>query len=411
MVCCYVLIAWILTYTASSATEILISESFHGLGVSSLLPISFLGMSEMLAPKYRFISMQAFGIAQGIGMSTTGILGRFIHFKTISIIMSVPIAIAVTIAVMWPESPSWLACKGEFAKCERAFIQLRGSGQISAKELSDLITAQKEILSREPSKTTLNGLWRQITSRDFYTPAFHIFILMNMMYWSGCDVVIIYFLDMASKSTSNENATFYAVIVMYVLIVAGLALTYLLIIRFENKKVLLTSTFFVAVFLSCACVITGLQTLGIVSKDSLLCVICLLLCISSACLGLDSIIFIISAELMPVKHRSFGGALYIIFNCILYASSQKLSPYLFMYIDLWGTFLLYAVNASLCALFVWKYVPETKRKSLQEIEDYYIYGSFVDRDTGENVSLVDKNLRANGEELKNIINMPNDRGL
>lgn len=81
-------------------------------------------------------------------------------------------------------------------------------------------------------------------------------------------------------------------------------------------------------FLICACIVMGLQTVGLLSRDSIPYVICLLLCVTSAVLGLDSIVFIMSAELMPVKLRGIGRALYVVFNCMLYASSLFFYSYI-----------------------------------------------------------------------------------
>ncbi|KOB72933.1 Sugar transporter, partial [Operophtera brumata] len=343
--CMFLFIGWILSITATNVDLILASESFHGLGSNSLLPVAFLSMTEMLAPKYRYIAMQIFGISGALGMCSTGILGRYLHYKTISIIMFVPAAVAMGIAFFWVESPPWLACKGEFKKCEEAFLWLRGRDDPSMKELKELITAQKENLSRSRSKPRMswNSFWEQVTSRDFYTPSLHIFVLLNMMYWSGGDVVLIYFIEIVQKTTQNQDATFYASIAMYCIYFLGAVTTNITVRKFKNKTVLLASASGVIMCLLSASIVTFLQSLGTLAKDSILCMFCLLGFMMCNCLGLNAVVFYIAAELMPVRHRSIGGALFIIFNCGLYASTQKTSPYMFLYIDMWGTFMIYTL--------------------------------------------------------------------
>ncbi|KOB63914.1 Sugar transporter, partial [Operophtera brumata] len=387
--CLFVIIGWILSLSATNIGMILASESFHGLGTNSLLPVSFLSLTEMLAPKYRYISMQLFGVSMAVGVATAGILGRFIHYKTVSSIMLVPIVIAVVLAFFWPESPPWFACKGDFEKCKKAFLWLRGSDEQSIIELKELITAQRQNLARaKPKKFTWQRFWRKITSRDFYIPSFHIFVLLNMLYWSGVDVTLIYFIEMVEKSTQNKDAIFYASILMYAIVLIGAIITNVTVRKFENKKVLLLSTSGVILCLIGACSATYLQSKELLPKDSLLCLYFLIGYIICCSLGLNAVVFFIAAELMPVKHRSIGGALYIICNCGLYASTLKISTYLFLYINMWGTFLVYTINALLCSLFVWKCVPETKGRTLQEIEDFYMYGSYRKRDlTEDNVLL------------------------
>ncbi|XP_012544247.1 uncharacterized protein LOC105841355 isoform X4 [Bombyx mori] len=64
---------------------------------------------------------------------------------------------------------------------------------------------------------------------------------------------------------------------------------------------------------------------------------------------------------------------------------------LVIYIDLWGTFLIYAINAMFGAYYVHTYVPETKGRSLHEIERYYNSGRFItyekDNENCEDISL------------------------
>lgn len=367
---------WVVAFTASSTAMILLSETFHGLGTNSLLAVSLLSLSEMVGPKYRNVSMQMFGTVQALGMAIVGVLVRYVHWKTISLVMSLPILVALIIACMWPESPSWLACKGEFDRCEKAFIWLRGSDDVSKKELKELISAQKENIGSNRTENSSKKFWRQITSRDFYIPSLHMFLLLNLMYWSGSAVVLIYSIDMVKRATGNEDAAFLGGIAINLILFFGVATSNILVKFYNNKTILLSSTFAAAFALFCNSLISFLQSLEVIPKDSLLSLYFLVAFMIPNCLGLNSLVFNIAAELLPVKHRNVGGALYVIYNCALLSSSLKISPYMFLYIHLWGTFLIYAVNATLCGFLVWRYIPETKGRTLQEIEDYYAHGRF-----------------------------------
>lgn len=379
LACIFLAIGWSIYLFAKNIACILISESFHGLATNSLLPVTYLSISEMIAPKYRAISMQTFGLSLTFGLATGGIMGRFLHYKTISAIMLVPVCVSIFIAFFWPESPPWFACRGQFDKCEKAFIRLRGTDEESIKELKILVSAQRENPNRRKTSMTLKVFWEEVTSQDFYKPAFHIFVLLTMMYWSGLDFIIIYIIEMVESSAQSTEAAFYASIVVYSIFFVSSIITNITIRKFKNKTVLLSSTCGAILCLICASLVTFLQSVDILSKKSLLCTYFLVTYIASATLGLNAVVFLISAELMPVKHRHIGGASYIIFNCCLYASSLKACSYLVLYIKMYGTFLAFALNGIICSLFVWKYVPETKSRTLQEIEDFYTHGRFIKR--------------------------------
>lgn len=53
------------------------------------------------------------------------------------------------------------------------------------------------------------------------------------------------------------------------------------------------------------------------------------------------------------------------------ATILKISPYIFKMFGLHGAFLFYGMSASLFAILLYKYLPESKDKTLQEIEHYF----------------------------------------
>ncbi|XP_037300965.1 facilitated trehalose transporter Tret1 [Manduca sexta] len=375
LLCCFLIITgWILTYISKNVMTIIIAECFHGLASNSLIIVSFYTISEMIAPKYRMISMSFYAINQTFGMAVIGIIARYLHWKTVTIIMSVPIIVAFVTSCAWPESPSWLAYKGEYTKCEKAFKWLRGTDDISQKELKELLNAQRG--SVKP-KASARVLLKQIISRDFYVPCFHTFVILCAFYWSGIMVIFIYGPDILQRATSNSAAAKYGMISINIILYIGILTTTFLLKNFSNKTVLLFSGITSTVFLVSASIVTYLQSIGLLPSNSMLSLYCVVGFMLFMSLGMTTVAFVIPAELMPVKHRGLGGAVYVILLCLLHASSLKISPYLMLYVGLWGTFLVYAVNALVCMVIVWRCVPETKGKTLQEIEDYYNYGSFV----------------------------------
>lgn len=319
--------------------------------------------------------MVSFHVVQTFGMALVAILGRYLHWKTVSWIMCVPVLMAFLMGFMWPESPSWLAYKGKFEKCEQAFVWLRGTDEFSKRELRELISSQKENLKIDRGHISEYKL-QTLLRRDFYLPSLHMFVLLCLTYWSGSLVILIYSAEMVQIATRNENAAFFGSILMNCIMFVCVGTSAVLIRRFPNKSILLFSIICTTTILLCFSLVNYLQSIDIISKDSLVCLYLLAAYMIATSLGVLSIVYTVAAELMPVKHRGLGGALYVIFTCILHATSLKSAPYLFLYINLWGTLLLYAVNATICGLIIWKFVPETKGRTLQELEDYYVHGSF-----------------------------------
>lgn len=77
------------------------------------------------------------------------------------------------------------------------------------------------------------------------------------------------------------------------------------------------------------------------------------------------------AELLPVKIRGcFGGYLFAIFNLSLFFMA-KIFPSMLHVIGSHGAFWLFGTSSLLGTLFVYLFLPETKGKTLEEIEDYF----------------------------------------
>jgi hypothetical protein len=76
-------------------------------------------------------------------------------------------------------------------------------------------------------------------------------------------------------------------------------------------------------------------------------------------------------ELLPVKIRgSFGGYIFAIFNLSLF-SIAKVFPSMLHTMGSHGVFWMFGTSSLLGTLFVYLFFPETKGKTLEEIEDYF----------------------------------------
>ncbi|CAG4983528.1 unnamed protein product [Colias eurytheme] len=417
--CCFlVTLGWTIIYFARNAATIIIGESFQGLGAKSLLVVSYMTISEMVHPKYRNILMLFYSINQSVGVTLAHSMGRFFHWKTVSLILALPTIIAFLMSCSWPESPAWLAYKGRLDECKKSFIWLRGLNEESVSEMNALLKAHTEIKDRtlKSQKKSLKDFWAQITSKDFYLPSFHMLVLLSVYYCSGNLVFLVYAMNMIENVTKDENSAFIGMIIMDCVTVVGNSIAYIFFKYFNNKPVLLTSGVGSAVFLLASSIVSYLQFSNRLSSDSLLCLYLLVGFMIASSLGIYTTPYVMAAEIMPVRHRGAGGALMVIIICASYSFTLKIAPFLVLYLKLHGTFLLYTVTLSLCLFWVWRFVPETKNKTLQCIEESYVDKSVLEvKPQKDEVNEVDKlNVRlvliAKPEETNEIVHtvIPNE---
>jgi MFS family permease len=76
-------------------------------------------------------------------------------------------------------------------------------------------------------------------------------------------------------------------------------------------------------------------------------------------------------ELLPVKVRGrFGGYIFAIFNVALFFMG-KVFPSMLQVMGSHGAFWMFGASSLLGTLFLYLFFPETKGKTLEEIEDYF----------------------------------------
>lgn len=141
---------------------------------------------------------------------------------------------------------------------------------------------------------------------------------------------------------------------------------------FSHRRVLL--------LVSCSCGTLSLLALGLyfllkeqlqqdVSAIGWLPLVCLIVYISTYCLGIGPLPWVVMSEVLPPNAKGYGGA---IVTTVCWMTSFGLTNSFQIFIDYLGrycAFWNFAFYAALAAGFIYYKVPETKGISLQEIQE------------------------------------------
>ncbi|XP_022837579.1 facilitated trehalose transporter Tret1-like [Spodoptera litura] len=369
------LMGWLLAFVAQDTFTVLLSAIFHGLSSNCITIVNLVTISEMLAPRYRSASMVLLNINQTIGQFIVAALGSIFNWQIVALIMCGPAIVALLLSSLWPESPSWLACKGKYEDSEKAFVWLRGSDDDANKELKAMLAAQKESRIKVSKKTKLQETWSEMRRRDFYLPSLYMFVILLNFYISGALPLFIYSKDILEMATGAPEIATFGYLAMVSTLFIGSLISLILIRYFKTKTVLSCCVGCILSLFICS-LVSYLQSSGIVSADSYLFLYPFLGYMVFSNSGFNPITFALPIDLMPVKHRGMGGALFNVLTCLLYVVTVKPFLYVVGSLGLTVTFFLFASSCLFCTIIIWIYVPETKNRTLQEIEDYYNYGSF-----------------------------------
>ena len=250
-----------------------------------------------------------------------------------------------------PESPRWLIQAGRAH--EAGYILKRIGGAAYA---DDEVAAVKAVLQAE------EGSFAELFARRHRRPLLIAFVLMVGSQFSGINAIMYYSTDIFKSATGNASAAFTASV--WIGLVNFLA-TFIAIVFVDHagRKPLLV--------IGNAAQVVALVTVGWLyaqnpQAPALLGFV--ILYIAAFAMAMGPLPWIVCAEIFPARLR--GRAMSLATFCIWSACLvvAQTFPYLVQRIGAAATFWIYAGGSAGTLVFVWLRLPETKGRTLEEIE-------------------------------------------
>ena len=109
-----------------------------------------------------------------------------------------------------------------------------------------------------------------------------------------------------------------------------------------------------------------------ISIHSIWVLIGLLMFVASFAISLGPVMWALLSEIFPNKLRGLAISIMGFWNSIVSFSVATVFPVQLEYLGSSATYLIYAIFGLLTLVFVWRFVPETKGKSLEELEEQLV---------------------------------------
>lgn len=110
-----------------------------------------------------------------------------------------------------------------------------------------------------------------------------------------------------------------------------------------------------------------------ISIHSIWVLIGLLMFVASFAISLGPVMWALLSEIFPNKLRGLAISIMGFWNSIVSFSVATVFPVQLEHLGSAGTYLIYAIFGLLTFVFVWRFIPETKGKSLEELEEQLAY--------------------------------------
>ncbi|XP_057438832.1 sugar transporter ERD6-like 7 [Lotus japonicus] len=350
---------WIAIYFSEGPVPLDIGRlaTGYGMGVFSYVVPVFVAEIAPKELRGALTTLNQFMIVTGVSVSF--IIGNVLSWRALALIGLIPTAVLLFGLFFIPESPRWLAKRGRGKDFEVALQILRGKdADISqeAEEIQDYIIT----LDRLPKPKLLDLFQRR------YLRSVTISVgLMFCQQLGGINGVCFYtssIFELAGFSTTI-GTIIYACLQI---VITGIGAA--LIDKVGRKPLLLLA----GSGLVAGCIFTAVAFYLKVQEVSLgavpaLAVTGILVYIGSFSIGMGAIPWVVMSEIFPVNIKGQAGSLATLVNWF----GAWLCSYTFNFLMSWssyGTFILYAAINAVAILFIIVMVPETKGKSLEQLQ-------------------------------------------
>ncbi|NGM65769.1 sugar porter family MFS transporter [Sphingobacterium sp. SGR-19] len=264
-------------------------------------------------------------------------------------IMVFPALLFLGLLQLIPESPRWLIIKGKQEQARVIFHKL-GERQID-----------HTLKSGEQDETAKESLYQ----RKYLKPILYAVILAMFNQLSGINAILYYAPRIFELAGFDEQLAYLQPVFIggANLLFTCLAMT--IIDRFGRKKLLLIGSVGMFVFLA---LVAQAFSQGLTADSSVL--VYLIGFIAFFAFSQGAVIWVFIAEIFPNKVRSQGSSLGSATHWIMAAVISWVFPVIAEETPNGGfySFLFYSIMMALSFFFIWKFMPETKGKSLEDIQ-------------------------------------------
>jgi len=355
-------LGFILIALATTAEIIFAGRFLNGAGLGVVLATVSVYIVEIATTDMRGFLGCFVQFLGSVGVLATFCLGAVVNWWQLALLQLA--LVPPFILAMWtvPESPYWLVLRGNEWAAEVSLKWLRGrEPDLLDREIEKI---KKEIAVRKRERNSITLLLEPQVLKPFVICLFMMFFLQM----SGFNVMVFYCATIFADAGSSIDSDLASISVGGVLLLS--CFVALAVVSHLHRKFMLVTSI---LGMSCCHALLGCCYYWPASLPGWLPLLAVIGFLFLGNIGYGTLIWVVTAELLPPKVRAMANSFIICFAFITGFIVAK------TFVDLKeslllgeaGTFWLYGAVCLVGAVFTLAFVPETRNKSMEEIQQFF----------------------------------------
>ncbi|WJX95398.1 hypothetical protein P8452_76723 [Trifolium repens] len=358
------IIGWLAISFAKDSSFLFMGRLLEGFGVGIISYVVPVYIAEIAPENMRGSLGSVNQLSVTIGIMLAYLLGLFANWRVLAILGVLPCTVLIPGLFFIPESPRWLAKMGLMDDFETSLQVLRGFDTDISVEVHEI----KRAVASNGKRTTIS--FADLKRKRYWFPLSMGIGLLVLQQLSGINGVLFYSTSIfANAGISSSSA---ATVGLGAIQVIATGVATWLVDKSGRRVLLIISSSLMTASLFVVSIAFYLE--GVVSKDSqyfsilgMISVVGLVVMVIGFSLGLGPIPWLIMSEILPVNIKGLAGSIATMANWLV-AWIITMTANLLLTWSSGGTFTIYTIVAAFTVVFTSLWVPETKGRTLEEIQ-------------------------------------------
>lgn len=292
-----------------------------------------------------------------------------------------PLFLAAAAMLVMPETPRWLVLHGHPDEARRVLARTAGDADRRLQEIvSSVQEGAKQAGSGSGGASSSTGVWRGILLRPTSAVRRVMLAILGLQFFQqacGVAALVLYAPRVFSHvGITSERAVLGATILLGATKTVSIVIPLFLADRLGRRPMLLTSAGGMAASLLVLALSVSAPTTAATSWwAAATCVAAAAAFMATFSLGFGPVIWMYGSEILPLRLRAQGTGIGTAANRVMSAAVGMTFISMYETVGMAGSFYIFAAFSAAAWVFVYACLPETKGRSLEEMEALFDAGA------------------------------------